>query len=61
MGLDLRHDGLFHTNGRLGLFFAQTEIEVVELLGELCSDLEVVELCSDITVLELCGNVEIAP
>jgi len=45
MTLDLRHEGLFHTNGRLGLFFAQTEIEVVQLI-ELCGDLES-SLCGD--------------
>lgn len=61
MSFDLRHDGLFHTNGRLGAFFAQTEVEVVELKDGLCADLEIIELCSDITVLELCGNVETAP
>ena len=57
--LDLRHDALVHTNGRLGMLFAQTEIEVVELIGPLCSDIESVELCSDIEVLELSADVEV--
>jgi hypothetical protein len=31
MALDLRHDAQFHTNGRLGVFFSQTTIEVYEV------------------------------
>ena len=49
MPLDLRQQALFHTNGRLGLFFSQTTIEVVEV-HDLCADVEVEEeLCADIS------------
>ena len=31
MALNLAHDALVHTNGRLGMLFAQTEVQVYEV------------------------------
>jgi len=31
MALNLAHDALIHTNGRLGMLFAQTEVQVYEI------------------------------
>jgi hypothetical protein len=40
MAQDLAHDAAFHTNGRLGMLFAQTEIVVYEV-KELSGNVEV--------------------
>lgn len=45
MGMDLRQHALVHTNGRLGMFFSMTEIEVVHLV-ELCGDISF-SVCND--------------
>jgi hypothetical protein len=52
MALDIRHDATMHTNGRLGMFFAQTEVEVWEV-KELSGNVEVDDTLS--------GNVEVTP
>lgn len=63
MPLDLRHDAAYHTNGRLGMFFSQTEIEVWEV-KELSGTVSVEEIpgtgsraCSD----ALSGTVTVEP
>jgi hypothetical protein len=45
MALDIRHDAVFHTNARLGMFFAQTPIEVWEI-KELHGNIECEEITS---------------
>ena len=40
MALDLAHDAAYHTNGRLGMLFSQTEIVVYEV-KELSGNVEV--------------------
>jgi hypothetical protein len=60
MALDLRHDAAYHTNGRLGMFFSQTTIEVyelVELSGNVERDPDSSGVSSDCSPLS--GSVEI--
>ena len=66
MALNLAHDAAFHTNGRLGMLFAQTEIlvyEVREISGNVTIEKEIagsVEL-SGVTTGSICTTTTICP
>jgi len=60
MALNILHDATVHTNGRLGMFFSQTEIIIMEV-HELKGDVQLEEVASGTVQIDsvLAGNVEV--